>query len=104
MRHYRRIPSGGRHRSAESPAAVHRADARDLRVPTDMMAAALASQRQASDRAIEERRKAQQELDESARKLEEAERLAREIYEGLRKLEKGSGAQDKGDVEIPDSM
>ncbi|HZM01285.1 MAG TPA: hypothetical protein VFD43_13645, partial [Planctomycetota bacterium] len=68
----------------------------------DMMAAALAAQRQASDRAIEERRKAQAELDESTRQMEEMEKIAREIYEGIRKLEKGSGVREG--LEIPDSM
>jgi predicted nucleic acid-binding Zn-ribbon protein len=70
-----------------------------------MMAAALAGQRQASDRAIEERRKAQAELDESTRAMEEMEKVAREIYEGIRRLEKGSGVPSaKEGLEIPDSM
>jgi colicin import membrane protein len=71
----------------------------------DMMAAALAAQRQLSDKAIEDRRKAQGELDDSARQLEESERASRDVFEGIRRAQaaqKDAGAG--GEVEIPDSM
>jgi hypothetical protein len=71
----------------------------------DMMAAALAAQRQSSDKSIEDRHKAQAEMDEAARGLEEIERTSRDVFEGIRRTqaaqrEAGAG----GEVEIPDGM
>jgi len=72
----------------------------------DMMARALASQRQASDEAIEQRKAVQRELEESQRQLEAIEREARQVFEEIRRAESadvGDG-EAEDEVEIPDSM